>query len=125
MLAEGQGKVDNPCLAGWTPPPPPPVPPEEERQAFGTALREALLRRWPDTDEAEATERLSIMAMYPILYLRGLMDGPWPAAGMHAAVRRDLERALGCRLPAITGALDAAAAGRARAAKRAEGVTQA
>jgi hypothetical protein len=62
---------------------------------------------------------LSIAAMYARPYLEALMDGPWPATGMDGVVRRDLERALGCRLPAITGAADLAAAAKERAAAKA------
>lgn len=107
------------CLDGWNPPDPPPPLPEEEQRAFGAALRDAVLRRWPDYPWYEALDVLSVAAMYAQPYLEALMDGPWPATGMDGAVRRDLERALGCRLPAITGAADLAAAAKERAAARA------
>jgi hypothetical protein len=55
--------------------------------------------------------------MYTVPYLLALIEGPWPASGMDGAVRRDLEKVLRCRLPAITGAADQEAAARSRAAK--------
>ncbi|MDA8144683.1 MAG: hypothetical protein M0Z27_01285 [Thermaerobacter sp.] len=60
---------------------------------------------------------LTVAAMYARPYLEALMGGPWPASGMDGQVRRDLERALGCRLPAITGAADLEAAAKSRAAR--------
>ncbi len=105
------------CLDGWSPPPPAPIPPQGEQRAFGAALREAVLRRWPDYPWDEAVDVLAIAAMYARPYLEALMDGPWPATGMDGAVRRDLEKVLRCRLPAVTGAADQEAAARSRAAK--------
>lgn len=105
------------CLDGWTPLPPPPVPPPEEQRAFSAALKEAVRRRWPDYPPDEALGVLSIASMYSRPYLLALIEGPWPASGMDSQVRRDLERALGCRLPAIAGAADLAAAAKAKAAK--------
>ena len=109
--------MDNPCLANWSPAPPPPVPPPEEQRAFGAALRDAALRRWPGYSWDEAMDVLSIAAMYARPYLEALMDGPWPDSGLDGAVRRDLEKVLRCRLPAVTGAADQEAAARSRAAK--------
>ena len=105
------------CLDGWSPPPPAPIPPQGEQRAFGAALREAVLRRWPDYPWDEAVDVLSIAAMYARPYLEALMDGPWPDSGLDGAVRRDLEKVLRCRLPAVTGAADQEAAARSRAAK--------
>ena len=107
------------CLDGWAPPPPPPVPSQEEQRAFGAALRDAVVRRWPDYPLDEALDVLSVAAMHARPYLEALMDGPWPAIGMDGGVRRDLERALGCRLPAITGAADLATVAKERAAAKA------
>ncbi len=111
--------MDNAWLDGWTPPPPPLTPPAEEQRTFGAALRDAVVRRWPDHSWDEALDVLSIAAMYARPYLEALMDGPWPATGMDGQVRRDLEKALRCRLPAVTGAADQEAAARSRAAAKA------